>query len=186
MNHNGINMSNTPYQKQTSGSEMFQYFVNTTSFPTSNNGEKDFLNLVWNSLIVSTIEDHFKDDESGTLINPFEDDDHGRVESMLINAQQTARELYESGFTWAYQLLCLMQHENTLADHGNEISTKIIQICLANGLESIIRAFPSIVTKKDTVSQWLSMLRLIINGTPQVADQICKTLNNTSMNCTTN
>ena len=87
----------------------------------------------------------------------------------------------ESAQNHSYQMLCLMQHENTLADHGNEISTKIIQICLANGLESIIRAFPSIVTKKDTVSQWLSILRLIINGTPQVADQICKTLNNTSM-----
>jgi Ca2+-binding EF-hand superfamily protein len=187
LQNSSSNINDTPQRQQSPKSEIFEFFDNisaSTSLQKSHSGENDFLSLMWNSFIVSTIEDHFKDEETGNLINPFKDDDHrhtGYVETMLNIAQQTSQEKYKNGINWVHSMLYVMQNENTIADCRNKISCSIAQICLASGLESIIRAFPNILSKRDTVQQLLSILRLTINGAPQLSDQIFKTLNNNSM-----
>ena len=142
-------------------------------------GERDFLLLVWNSFIASTVEDHFKDEDTGEIINPCEDNNYKTVEiveQMLASAQQISQDKYDTGVTWAHNLLYLLQHDPSATNYRNKNFANIVHLCLSSGLESIVRAFPNILTKKNTLQQWLGILKFVVKGVPHQADQICKGL----------
>ena len=164
--------------KRTETLEIFEYFKGLCT-QKNLSGERDFLLLVWNSFIASTVEDHFKDKDTGEIISPCENNDYKTieiVEQMLASAQQVSQDKYESGITWAHNLLYLLQHDPIATNYRNKNTVNIVHLCLSSGLEGIVRAFPNILTKKNTLQQWLGILKFVVKGVPHQADQICKAL----------